>query len=111
MDTPTLRIEIRHLDPVRAELVFSFDPESLDADVEIRGRVIGPRCAGVSTVEVAYSARPVAGQVAAFQVTIPEPSLWEPQCPFTYEAVFDLWKSGSLIGKTRFTIGLRKRDA
>lgn len=107
MATPTPRVEIRHLDPVRAELVFSFDPKKLGVDVEIRGRVIGPRCPGVNTVEVAYPARPIEGQVGAFYVMIPEPSMWEPECQFTYEAIFEFWRSGSLMGKTAFPIGLR----
>ncbi|MBI3410169.1 MAG: hypothetical protein HY040_17640 [Planctomycetes bacterium] len=108
MDTPTPRVEIRHLDPVRAELVFSFDPEHLVANLEIRGRVIGPRCPGVSTVEVAYPARPADENVGAFHVTVPEPSMWEPECPFLYEAIFEFWRWGSCVGKTAFPIGLRK---
>jgi hypothetical protein len=107
MNLPHPHVEIVHLDPVRAEIVFSFNAAELPADAEIRGKMVGPRCAGVSTVEVAYPLKPVANRGAAFQVIIPEPSLWEPQCPYIYDALLEFWHEETCLGKTMLPVGLR----
>lgn len=80
---------ITRLDPAEAEIVFPGDPAPT-------GRVMGPRCAYASTVEVAYPLSPRPGGGA--RVIIPEPSFWDPQTPLCYEAV---------LGDVRRTIGLR----
>lgn len=79
---------ITRLDPAEAEIVFTGDPPP-------GGRVMGPRCAYASTVEVAYRLTPRPGGA---RVVIPEPSFWDPQTPLLYEAV---------VGEIRSTIGLR----
>ncbi|HYV36006.1 MAG TPA: hypothetical protein VE988_09910, partial [Gemmataceae bacterium] len=30
----------------------------------------------------------------AMRVVIPEPSFWEPECPFVYDGVIELWQDG-----------------
>jgi hypothetical protein len=68
---------------------------------EVRGQLTGPRCRFASTVEVAYPLRPVFDDPSgrSFRAVIPEPSLWEPECPFLYHGVV---KGGT------FTYGLRQ---
>lgn len=56
------------------------------ADIEVvSGRVMGPRCAYASTVEVAYYLKPAAQ--GGMRALIPDPSYWDPQTPFLYEAI------------------------
>ena len=107
MNVPTPRVEILHLDPTRAELLFSFDASALDADVEIRAKVVGPRCPGVSTLEVSYPATALENQRGRYRVTIPEPNIWQPEHPFLYEAIFEFWQSGLRVAKSALPVGLR----
>ena len=107
MNPPSPKVHIVHLDPVRAEVHFLFEPPALPAGAEIRGRLVGPRCPGVSTIEVAYPLRPMAERAGAVQVVIPEPSRWEPECPFTYEAIFEFWIGETCSGKLSVPVGLR----
>src|SRR5205807_8453434 len=63
---------------------------------EVRGRFVGPHCLYASTVEVAYPLRtfgrpPPGLSVLARRVTIPEPCLWDPQSPFLYQGMIELW--------------------
>jgi hypothetical protein len=60
-------------------------------DGVVRGRITGPRCRFASTVEVAYSLLPIPGEEGTFRAIIPEPSLWEPECPFLYDVVIESW--------------------
>lgn len=95
-------VRIHALDPVRAELRLTPSP-----GVELRGRLMGPRCPFASTVEVAYPVRPVPGSPGTFQIIIPEPSLWEPPCPYLYEGPLEQWRDGVNLGQTWLRQGLR----
>jgi hypothetical protein len=84
------------LNPALADVRITFTLRQPVAGLEIRSRLMGPRCRYASTVEVAYPFRMLptpedqACTVAA-RVIIPEPSLWEPTCPFLYEGPVELW--------------------
>jgi hypothetical protein len=78
-----------------------------DAGVDVRGRLIGPRCRFASTVEVAYPLRPATGSDGSFRALVPEPSMWEPECPFLYHGIFELWLDGRPIERETFSYGLR----
>jgi hypothetical protein len=95
-----VQIWTHFLDPMRAEVRLSITGEGR----EIRGRLMGPRCPFASTVEVAYPVRPVGSQG---QVIIPEPSLWEPLCPFLYEGPVECWSEGALKEQAWVSHGLR----
>jgi hypothetical protein len=52
-----------------------------------------------STIEVAYPLQPFPRKPEdllelAMRVVIPEPSFWEPECPFVYDGVVELWEEG-----------------
>lgn len=55
-------------------------------DCELTGRVVGPRAAGFTTVEVAYQLVEVSRSDTAVSLTcvIPEPTLWTRDAPFGY---------------------------
>jgi len=82
-----VRLVDQRLNPAEAEIWVAIQPEQSSNHIELRGRLMGPRCPYASTVEIAYPLRPfpaTVGVPAGFQarVLIPEPSLWEPQTPF-----------------------------
>jgi hypothetical protein len=89
----------RRADAADAEVWVSATAEHATPTTEVRGRLVGPKCSGVTTIEVAYPLRPFARPPAelpapAARVVIPEPNLWEPACPFVYDIVIELWQDG-----------------
>src|SRR5947208_2533515 len=85
------------LAPVEAELWIIVSAERTTAATTVRGRFVGPKCALSSTVEVAYPLLPFPHKPAELpwlvaRVVIPEPSFWEPECPFVYDGVVELWQ-------------------
>ena len=86
----------RGLDPAKAELWIQVQVARRSATTEVRGRLVGPRCQGATTVEVAYPLRPLprtqeeAENTLTRQVIIPEPSFWDTENPFFYEVIVEL---------------------
>src|SRR4051794_28070059 len=101
---PRYHVLIHALDSTRADIRIHFD--NLPSDVEVRGRLMGPRCDGVSTVEVAYWLRPLEA-VGIYQVLIPEPNFWTPERPFRYEGPVEFRQKGDLVGAVTVSVGLR----
>jgi hypothetical protein len=91
-----VQVQTQRLTPMEAELCILVRAETMTPATELRGRFVGPKCPGVTTVEVAYPLRPFAdlreGLMA--RVVIPEPNRWEEQCPFVYDGVVELWQDG-----------------
>lgn len=110
-----MRIVAVTVEPVRvsaalAELLVRVDLDGPVDGVELRGRLGGPRCAGVSTVEVAYPLRPVAGEsdtAPSLRALIPEPTPWEPAAPFRYDGRVELWAGGAKADERAFAVELR----
>jgi hypothetical protein len=106
---PTYQMRIHALDPTRADIRIQFD--GLPLGVEVRGRLMGPRCPGVSTVEVSYRLHAMIGDASrTYQVLIPEPNFWAPEHPFRYEGPVEFWRDGVLVGKITVSVGLRASD-
>jgi hypothetical protein len=108
------RVEVRDhsLTPAEAEIWIAVIPEVQTPATEVRGRLTGPRCPYATTVEVAYPLRPFPRPPAdlpglAVRVVVPEASLWEPTCPFLYEATVELWQDGRRCDQVRLSRGLR----
>jgi hypothetical protein len=106
-------VSIRRLSPVEAEVWLSADVSDATATAEIRGRLVGPRCPGVTTIEVAYPLRPVtqpdASASLGARVIIPEPSLWTRERPFVYEGALELWQDGQCWDQVAVSVGLKSR--
>jgi len=100
----TYTVHVQRLDPTLADLRLEF--ADVPPGVEIRGRLMGPRCPGVSTVEIAYHLRPLGPGVC--QVLIPEPSLWTPETPHLYEGPAELYQDGVKVGTLPLSIALRR---
>jgi len=115
MSNRILRLQVRDrsLDPAQAELWVTAEAEHVTPTTELRGRLMGPRCLYSATVEVAYPLGPFARRPAglagpAARVVIPEPSLWEPECPFLYEGTVELWEDGVCVDQAAIRHGLRR---
>jgi hypothetical protein len=107
-----LAVEVRNdrLTPAEAEVRVTVALRGVLAEPELRGRLVGPRCAYASTVEVAYPWRPLSPErpnVLAARVIIPEPSLWDPVCPFLYEGPLELSHKGGRGYTWQVSHGLR----
>jgi beta-galactosidase/beta-glucuronidase len=109
----TTHVQVHHLSRTEADLRITVEPETLTPTTELRGKLVGPRCPGVSTIEVAYPLRPLAPTAdssensLAARVVIPEPNLWSPQTPFLYEGVVELWQEGQRADMKRLSVGLK----
>jgi hypothetical protein len=108
-----LHVRDRSLDPAQAELWVNAEAEHVSSTTELRGRLMGPRCRYAATVEVAYPLRPFARRPEglngpAARVVIPEPSLWDPEGPFVYQGIVELWEDGRLCDQVVLRRGLRR---
>jgi hypothetical protein len=104
-----LVVHNERLTPAAAEVHLLFQGGGLSAP-ELRGRLVGPRCLYASTIEVAYPVRPLPGQGPGRlggRIIIPEPSFWEPACPFLYEGPVELWDDGRRVSLWHVSHGLR----
>jgi hypothetical protein len=100
--------------PAQAEVWITVVPEIQTPTTEVRGRLMGPRCPYASTIEVAYSLRPLppnhqsmASAGLTMRAIIPEASLWEQQCPFLYQGPIELWQDGQRCDRVSLSHGLR----
>jgi hypothetical protein len=115
MSNRILQLQVREhsLDPAQAELWIAVSAEHVTPATELRGRLAGPRCLYAATVEIGYplrpfSRRPYGLEGLAARVIIPEPSLWEPQCPFVYQGTVELWQDGARCDQVLIRRGLRQ---
>lgn len=98
--------------PAEAEVLLRVTPERPASGQALAGRVVGPRCEYVSTIEVAYPLREVRsergedGSLVA-RAIIPEPNLWEPARPFGYQVFLNLVEQGGSIGQRSSWVGFR----
>lgn len=102
---PTYTVRVHRLDPTLAELHIEF--AGLPTDVEVRGRLMGPRCPGMSTIEVAYYLRAERGLPAVYSVRIPEPAYWSADQPCVYEGPVEFLRDGQRVGSTSVSVGIR----
>jgi hypothetical protein len=109
--------QLRRLSAAEAEVWLLVETEHVAPTTEVRGRLVGPRCPGVSTIEVAYPLRPFPQHPAGVgvpplsrRVVIPEPSLWETEQPYVYRAVVELWEEGQVCDRAEFDYGFGMAD-
>jgi hypothetical protein len=105
-------VQVRRLSAAEAELWIRIDAEKVTPTTEVRGRMVGPRCPGTTTVEVAYPLQSFPRQpeglpLLSRRVAIPDPSLWESNQPFAYHIVVELWQDGTRCDVAEVDYGLR----
>lgn len=104
-------MEVRRLSPTEAEVWITAEVDQVTLGTELRGRVVGPRCPGISTIEIAYPLRPRSSDAAArtltAQVIIPEPNVWTEQTPFFYLGFLELWQDGERLDTANLSLALK----
>jgi hypothetical protein len=100
---PTYSVRVHRLSPMLAELHIEF--AGLPNDVQVQGRLMGPRCPGVTTVEIAYPLQPLKHPV--YRVRIPDPVYWSAERPFVYEGPAQILRDGQVIGKIALSYGIK----
>ena len=93
-------IESRRLSPAEAVVWVTAELDVVTPTTELRGRLVGPLCPGLTTIEVPYPFRPPASPAAkapgtlTVEAVIPEPNLWTAETPFSYSGPLELWQDG-----------------
>jgi hypothetical protein len=106
-------VQVRRLSAAEAELWVTVTVDSVTPTMELRGRFTGPRCPGVTTVEVAYPLRPVSrpgapANTLTARVLIPEPNFWTETTPYVYERRLELWENGVMVCTETGATGLKQ---
>lgn len=112
-------VEVRRLLPMEAEVYVTAELDAVTPAVELRGRLMGPKCPGVTTVEVAYPFRPLRGvsglsalesspPTLAMRAIIPEPNLWTEQTPYFYDGPLELWEDGRRCEVVQISVTLKQ---
>ena len=98
MKIVSLHFEIVRTTPAVAEFIVRVELDGLAANSQVMGRVTGPKCPGISTVEVTYPLQLVesSGRTVSLRGAVPEPNLWKPETPFTYAVGIDLRINGEV---------------
>jgi beta-galactosidase/beta-glucuronidase len=106
-----ITFEVRRLSAVEAEIWISVAVERLTPTTEVRGKLHGPRCAGVTTVEIAYPLQPLpqpaGSNVLVVRALIDEPNLWSEKAPFVYEGFAELYEDGQCQDRAPVSVGLK----
>ena len=105
-----LSVEPLRVSPAEAVLRVRVELDGPADGVELRGVLVGPRCPGVSTVEIAYPLRPADGDSPlSLTAVIPEPNLWSAAAPFRYDGRVEVWAGGARAEVREFAVELRAR--
>jgi hypothetical protein len=110
-----VQVSQKRWDAAEAELWITVVPERRTPTTALRGRLIGPRCAGVTTLEVAYPLQPLPRPepdpaALTMRVVIPDPLAWEPERPFVYEGPVELWEDGQKCDQRPLSVRGRLRS-
>jgi hypothetical protein len=104
----------KRVSPVEAEIWVAVIADNADAGTDLRGRLVGPKCHGVETVQVAFPLRLI-GRPPAVQpntvigrVIIPEPNMWKPETPFVYEGIVELWQDEERVDSAMLSVALKR---
>lgn len=104
-------LEVRKLSHVEAEVWVRVEVTVVSPTTELRGKLHGPRCPGMSTVEIAYPfqlmARDTPSGTVLARTLIDEPNLWTEKTPFVYEGAVELWEDGQLCDRSPVSVGLK----
>jgi len=94
--------------PAVAEILFHVELSGPASEWEVRGRAVGPQCANISTVEIAYpfTVAEVRDNVVSLKCVIPEPNLWTRETPFGYATSFEVRVNGELTDSRGGSIAL-----
>ena len=114
---PTIRavtVEPVRVSPAEAVLLVHIELDAPLPGAEPRGKLVGPRRPGVSTVEIAYTLQPLpaaSDTVLSLRAVVPEPNLWSAAAPFRYDGRAEVWAGGACVAAEPFAVELRPRGS
>lgn len=106
----SVRSTTRSTIPSEAGVDLCVIPQKWEPGLELRGRLMGPRCRYATTIEVAYPWRQITTHqqgVLTSRALIPEASWWNPLSPHLYEGPVELWRAGVCLDRLTIRHGLR----
>jgi beta-galactosidase/beta-glucuronidase len=111
MKIVSLKFEVIRATPAVAEFTVRVEHNGLVRTGEFAGRAMGPRCEGISTLEVAYplTTQETNDEAVTLRCSIPEPNLWTRESPFAYEVFIELRLNGEMVESRSRTIAFRNR--
>jgi hypothetical protein len=111
MKIASLAVEMLRADPASAHFLIRVVLDGPATGCEVRGRVVGPHCPGVTTVEIAYPLvnADVRDTTRTLKGVVPEPNLWTPETPFVYVIIVEVWTGDRQTDSRRITIALKGR--
>jgi hypothetical protein len=104
--------EVRKLSVAEAEVLILVEAEAITPTTEIRGRMVGPRCLGMTTIEVPYPLLDIPHRqkllpLLSRRVVIPDPTFWDEKRPYVYRVHVELWQDGERVDRQEFDCGFR----
>jgi hypothetical protein len=100
--------------PTEAEIWFKVGAQEITPGTEVRGRIVGPRSLFVEATEFTSPLRSVRHhedtKALIARTAFPNPCFWDPQNPFLYRVVVELWQDGQCCDASGFDLGFRVID-
>ncbi|HEV3385118.1 MAG TPA: hypothetical protein VG097_09890 [Gemmata sp.] len=111
MKIASMTVEMQRADTAVAQFLVRIAVDGRVEGCEMKGRVVGPRCEGISTVETALPLVLVEAseKTATLKGVIPEPNLWSTEAPFLYELKVEVWQGGRQTDTRTNMLALRER--
>ena len=107
-------VEVPRLSAAEAEVWVTAELEAVTPTTELRGRLVGPRRAGFTTIVIAYPFRPPPrpsprrAHALTVRAVIPEPNLGTEEAPFVYEGAVELWQDGQRCDTAGVSVRLKQ---
>jgi hypothetical protein len=107
----SISVEMTRADISVAQFLVRLELDGPVQGCEVKGSVIGPRCSGITTVEIAYPLAQVEARetTAMLKGVIPEPNLWSQEAPFQYEVNASVRAPDGQTARRTSTLALRGR--
>ena len=99
------------MSPAEAALSVTVEFDEPVEHYELRGKLVGPRRAGFTTIEVAYPLRGTRDNPLSLTGVIPEPNFWSVETPYRYDGVVELWQAGVKRDSKPFAVEIRASES
>ena len=101
--------------PAAADIWFRVVVQRITPGTEVRGRIVGPRCLFAKTTEFVSPLRSVSHRkeeqaTLIARTAIRNPGFWDPDNPFMYRVVVELWQDGQRCEVSGFDLGFRTTE-
>ena len=107
----SLTVTPLRMSPAEAALSVTVQLSGPVENFELRGKLVGPRRVGFTTIEVAYPLRGTRDNPLSLTGVIPEPNFWSVETPYRYDGVVELWQSGVKCDSKTFVVEIRASES